>query len=318
MLLIVAFILFLLTLFVYLFLSLYSKYAVLSILWLVKFLGGFESKTVKPSNSNQTFSYMERGHRSKDHNTVVFIHGFTATKESFADVSKYLSTKYHIVSLDLPGHGMTSGDTPDDVGIAYFVEEVKKFLDAIGLGDTKIHLIGESMGGHIVGYFAAMYPNSIACVTMVCPHGIYFNELKEPKEVFLRTGKHYLLPEDYAGVKNMMLYLSHKQTFVPEFVFKGMLELRMERNNFYKKVLNNLLLPPNDRLLESSLKQIISPSMLMWGKLDKVLDASCVDVIKKNVPNLKKCVLLENTGHVLTFETPKEVATSLDQLINSL
>ena len=69
---------------------------------------------------------MERGHKSKDRHSIVFIHGFSATKESFTDVSKFLSMRYHIVSVDLPGHGMTSGKTPNDVGISYFVEEVKK------------------------------------------------------------------------------------------------------------------------------------------------------------------------------------------------
>lgn len=34
--------------------------------------------------------------------------------------------KYHIVAVDLPGHGMTTGDSPKDVGIPYIVQELNK------------------------------------------------------------------------------------------------------------------------------------------------------------------------------------------------
>ena len=34
--------------------------------------------------------------------------------------------KYHIVAVDLPGHGMTTGDSPMDVGIPYIVQELNK------------------------------------------------------------------------------------------------------------------------------------------------------------------------------------------------
>ena len=70
--------------------------------------------------------------------------------------------------------------------------------------------------------------------------GIHFDEIEEPKEKFFRTGKHYLVPEDYAGVENLMTYMSHKPKFVPGFVLKGMFEIRKERNNFYKKCKSNI------------------------------------------------------------------------------
>lgn len=59
--------------------------------------------------------------------TILFVHGFSAAKEGFLDTINFLdSSKYHIVSVDLPGHGMTSGETPEDAGIQYFTQELHK------------------------------------------------------------------------------------------------------------------------------------------------------------------------------------------------
>ena len=87
----------------------------------------FTLKNIKPKKSNHNFSYIEHGNRSKDHPTIVFVHGFSAFKEGILDTCKFMpKDKYHIVAVDLPGHGMTTGDSPKDVGIPYIVQELNK------------------------------------------------------------------------------------------------------------------------------------------------------------------------------------------------
>ena len=55
-------------------------------------------------------------------------------------------------------------------------------------------MVGESMGGHIVGYYACLYPGDLSSVCMVCPHGIDFPGYKDIKDQFAKDGKHFLLP----------------------------------------------------------------------------------------------------------------------------
>ena len=87
---------------------------------------GISKKKIK-SKQNNTFSYMERGTPSSKEPTLVIIHGFTSSKESFFGVFNNLPRKYHVIALDLPGHG----ETPlkdGNVGIKLFVDALNEVL----------------------------------------------------------------------------------------------------------------------------------------------------------------------------------------------
>ena len=89
------------------------------------------------------------------------------------------------------------------------------------------------MGGHIVGYYASMYPEDVARVTMVCPHGINFEGAAEQKEEILRTGEHTLLPTTFDEFRVMLADLTHKPIKLASLVLKGMFQSRDEKNVFY-------------------------------------------------------------------------------------
>jgi len=70
---------------------------------------------------------MERGTPSSEEPTLVVVHGFSSSKESFFGVFNHLPRKYHVIALDLPGHG----ETPlkdGKVGIKFFVEAVNEVI----------------------------------------------------------------------------------------------------------------------------------------------------------------------------------------------
>ena len=54
------------------------------------------------------------------------LHGFTATKDSWCKLAGYLSSNYHIVVIDLPGHGETTRIESDDFRIQSQVERIKQ------------------------------------------------------------------------------------------------------------------------------------------------------------------------------------------------
>lgn len=89
--------------------------------------------------------------------TIFFVHGNSASGLTF---SKQLSTsKYHIIAMDLPGHG--DSDVFADVtdyslpGYAKVVTEVAK-----SLGVEDAYFVGWSLGGHIVLEAVSMLPKA--------------------------------------------------------------------------------------------------------------------------------------------------------------
>ena len=55
-------------------------------------------------------SYLERKGAPNGH-ILLFVHGFTGDKDIFCDIVRYLPAKFHIILIDLPGHGESK---PDD------------------------------------------------------------------------------------------------------------------------------------------------------------------------------------------------------------
>ncbi|XP_066917438.1 monoacylglycerol lipase ABHD6-like [Clytia hemisphaerica] len=277
---------------------------------------GFQEKYVTLPGYKNPLCYMEKGYPSPTTPTFVFVPGFSCNKEFFGLVSSHLPTKSHVISLDNPGHGKSVLDEDKEISIEFFVDTLKKFVDTIGL--KQIHLVGESMGGHIVGYYAAKYPADLSTVCMLCPHGLDFPWFNDLKNKYLKEGRHFLMPHTFEEMKFTSKQLTVKDLPFPNIVLKGMLQDRLEREKFYDELLKMLCSPPNDLLLQNNLQKIQVPAVVIFGKEDKVLGYESVFPIREKVKSLKKCVVLENTGHLLTLECPKIVAKNLIELSSSI
>ena len=96
-------------------------------------------------------------------------------------------------------------------------------------------MVGESMGGHIVGYYACLYPGDLSSVCMVCPHGIDFPGYKDIKDQFAKDGKHFLLPENLDELKSMVKRATFMSIPWPTIVLRGMLQERLLNKKFLFK-----------------------------------------------------------------------------------
>lgn len=82
---------------------------------------GITKKQVK--GTTHTFTYLESG--SPTTPTIICVHGFSSSKDSYLGVYKHMPKKYNVVSLDLPGHGETSR-VATDISISNFVEDLNE------------------------------------------------------------------------------------------------------------------------------------------------------------------------------------------------
>ncbi len=100
-------------------------------------------------------SYFERmpsftkGKEVPEPTTVIFVHGFSANKTMWMIMSKHLPKEWHLVMVDMPGHG-ESGFNPNgdysSYGLADKLNEVRPYYH----GDLLIiygYRVGRWMGG---------------------------------------------------------------------------------------------------------------------------------------------------------------------------
>jgi pimeloyl-ACP methyl ester carboxylesterase len=95
--------------------------------------------------------------------TVCFVHGTGGSSQVWMDQLEGLADLGHIVALDLPGHGRSSGDIPKGIDDAAAV--VADFLDALGI--ARVVIGGHSMGGAIAQQLALSYPERVAGVILI-------------------------------------------------------------------------------------------------------------------------------------------------------
>ena len=109
-------------------------------------------------------------HRRGD---AVLIHGYTGSKEDFAEVGPLLALRgYRVIAFDNRGQNESAHSERDD---AYTIASLA--CDATELADRfaleRPHLLGHSFGGMVAQRAVAMAPSRWASLTLFCsgPHG---------------------------------------------------------------------------------------------------------------------------------------------------
>ena len=103
-------------------------------------------------NGNGVWCYAEKGTIPKaDSNksqlitrpTIVFVHGFGGDKDLWPSIVSKISSKYHCVIVDLPGHGETTYDeNVDGLSVESYARSLHEFFELTGLDSAKVNLIG--------------------------------------------------------------------------------------------------------------------------------------------------------------------------------
>lgn len=84
--------------------------------------------------------------------TVLFVHGLGANLTQFELQHDYFSENFKVLSINLRGHGnsiLTHESTPSEFELPKIANDVVELLNRLNI--TKVHFVGNSMGGNI-GY----------------------------------------------------------------------------------------------------------------------------------------------------------------------
>ncbi|MEJ7567044.1 MAG: alpha/beta hydrolase [Gaiellaceae bacterium] len=98
---------------------------------------------------------------------VVCLHGITSHGLHFAKLAERLAGRFHVVALDLRGHGASEYDPPWH--LEQHVEDAIDTLQEHGLVDHPIRWIGHSFGGRIAFEVAAAAPEAVERLVLLDP-----------------------------------------------------------------------------------------------------------------------------------------------------
>ncbi|OUS41571.1 hypothetical protein A9R00_00235 [Oleispira antarctica] len=280
---------------------------------------GFEVKTAKADDV--TLTYMERQSSVKNADSIILLHGFSANKDNWIRFTKALDKKYHVIAIDLAGHG----DSEQLLTIDYDLIKQAERLDALvsALGIDSFNLAGNSMGGAISAIYSISHPEKIKSLTLIDAAGI---DGENPSEYYLTLaeGKNPLIATDEASFDFRMDFTMSQPPLLPWPLYPAFVRKTLARADINEKIFNDMLATKKHLIktkFHHSIEAIIAennvPTLIMWGKEDRVLDVSAAAAFKQLIP-AASVHIFEGVGHLPMVEVPNESAEVYQQFLSSI
>lgn len=246
--------------------------------------------------------YLEGGPSNAE--VVLFVHGFAADKDTWPLYSKHFHKNYRVISPDLPGFGDNTKDLNFDYGIAAQTDNLLAFLKAIGV--DKCHIIGNSMGGHISLNFAVKYPQHLQSLTLINNAGIMLED-KSDIALAVEAGENPLEMKSPDDVGRQLALVMYKPIYLPGLFKRAMYQRAQEQKVILDKIFWLTVEQTEATAMNDSLSQVSVPTLILWGRHDRVVDISTVAILEAGIPNAQS-VIIEEAGHVPMAEKPATTA----------
>lgn len=236
--------------------------------------------------------YLEAGDPAKP--TVVLLHGLGSNADGWVGLITALSPNYHVIAPDQIGFGKS-----DKPFLKYRIGTYADFLDKM-LSDLKIEkasLVGSSMGGWVAGLYAARYPSRVEKVVLVNAAGLTPKEMDYAKVYQLSSSTR----EEVANNLSIALYdqsFSKNPAMIDFFLMQ-----RVTAGDGYTIASIIESIKRNEDFLDKKLGDIKKPTLIIWGKQDRLIEVSDAERFNKGIAG-SELVIFDKCGHVPALEVP--------------
>lgn len=251
------------------------------------------------------WSWLEAGPR--DGEPLVLLHGFAGNKDNWMLVAPLLARRYRVVCPDLPGFGESGLTANGDYSIGRQAKSVIKFIEALGIASC--HLGGNSMGGFIALAVALDAPGVVASLTLLNNAGVDGLEFTPAQQALKEGGDPFEIrgPDD---VESLLAILMHRPPYLPWLARKVIAAHLSRRRWLERHILDQILVDAIERPLNDRLGELSVPSLIMWGRSDRLLHVSAAEALHAGIAEAE-LVILENAGHVPMIERPFRTAREM-------
>jgi len=252
--------------------------------------------------------YLEAG--NPNHPSILFLHGFGDTKESYLRQAMAFSKDFHVIVPDMPGFGPNPRLQSLTYNSGNMSDIVLDFINEIKLKD--FHLAGNSMGGALSTFLTLKAPEKVKSLTLIDTAGFYFDHVHSVLDEFLAGNNLFLVdePKDYDALLKRVF---HKTPFVPKPVFEFLYEKIHQEKKWYEKLVYDLTHGlesvehghKNGLFLNHHIKDLTMPIQMIWGEQDSLFPLGTAEEIKKLKADID-LKIIKDCGHAPHYERTKE------------
>ena len=234
---------------------------------------------------------------------LVFLHGAGGVTGEDPLLAR-LATRFHVHAPLLPGYG-ASDECPSLRDMLDFTLHGWDVVEALRLRDPV--LVGHSMGGMIAAEMAAVAPNDVSRLALICPAGLWLDD--HPMTDIFSTMPYempaLLFHDAEAGAA---LLTTGRNVEDP-----GFLQAYLVSNARQLGMAGRILFPIPERGLSERLYRIKARTALIWGDSDRIAPPIYAHAFKRRLPHSHLTSIAE-AGHMVIWEKPAEVAAAIERL----
>ena len=247
-------------------------------------------------NEQGGFKYIET---KGGEDTLMLLHGLFGALSNFSGILNHFGKAYNVVVPILPIFDISL----KKLSVSGLVEHVAKFVEAKGY--KSVNVLGNSLGGHISLLYALAHPEKINSIILTGSSGLFESAM----------GSSFPKRGDYEYIKKKT-----QDTFYdPEVATKELVDEVFDTVNDRNKAIRVIATAKSAirHNLRDKLQGIKAPTLLIWGKEDKVTPAFVGEEFNELIAN-SKLHILEKCGHAPMMEHPNVFNTYLENFLKEV
>lgn len=240
---------------------------------------------------------------------IILLHGGASCIEIWSFNIQELAKHYRVYAFDMVGAGLS--DKPEaDYSLDYQVGFLLRFMDAFNL--DRATLIGNSMGGAIALKFTFEFPKRVNKLILISSLGLgreidwskkmlatfpFLVDLSRPS----RQGAKAVINSCVYNARSVPLEWIDMSCQYFKMPNKKRMIKSMIKTNFNLWGLKNEVFKP----IVTQLENITAPTLIIWGKQDKVIPVKHANIAVEKIPN-NHLHIFDRCGHWAQVEYPQE------------
>ena len=232
---------------------------------------------------------------------LLLLHGFGANKDNFVRAAKYLTPRYRVIIPDHIGFGESSKPAKADYSARAQADRLRAL--ARGLGVFKVHLGGNSMGGHIALAYAALYPKEVASLWLLAPAGLWSAPPSEMRKRIAQGGRNPMIVTNEEEFAQLVAGVSAVPLPIPRRFLDVLAQERIRNHELERRIFKQLA----EDSIEQRVRGLATPALIVWGAQDRVLHPASAGILQMLLTR-SEVVLMPEVGHLPMLEQPERSA----------
>lgn len=231
--------------------------------------------------------------------TLLLLHGLFGALSNFEGIISHFSDRMNVVVPILPIFEMPIRQ----LSVTGLAEHVAEFVTFKGF--KGVHVLGNSLGGHIALLYAMAHPEQIKSIILTGSSGLFESAM----------GTSFPKRGDYEYIKKKTEATFHNPEVASKELVDEVYDIVNDRNKAIRIIATSKSAVRHN--LGENLHQIKAPTLLIWGKEDQVTPAFVGEKFHELIPH-SKLFFVNECGHAPMMEHPTQFNEHLEAFLKEV